>query len=198
MIESIETTIQRTLARSTRQQELRPGTRIMDAYWTLQQRQDRPSGVRDVAPNVVRGRIFESRWIADCCYCTTAMPISLSDPRWWCINPACCNGGIMGADGAAIPIQLPAPLEIMRIEALLVLRSRPDLRHWTPGESFADLIRENREPPQLKRLRNLPPLPSIGLERVPDAIRALMPRWVFAFGADVAATINSEPPEAWA
>jgi len=40
------------------------------------------------------------------------------------------------------------PAEMAIIEAVLSRRRRPENRNWQPGETVADLVRENEEHPE--------------------------------------------------
>lgn len=81
------------------------------------------------------------RWIANCPAClahgrTVAQYVWLDQPLLFCTR--CANAGL---DGRWRPIRVPAERE--EIERLLLLRPDPEQRGWQPGESLADLEREN-------------------------------------------------------
>lgn len=144
MIESIETHIDRQLQRSGKPQRLKPGTRAMDAWWAMR------GGSGPTSPELAKGlsikaRVYASDWISDCPFCSNAMPVALSDPRFFCSNPKCQNGGVNGADGCAIAVEIPSAADIMRIESLLSLRPRPDTRNWSDSETIDELAAENKE-----------------------------------------------------
>lgn len=169
MIDSIETHIDRALSRSGKVQRLKPGTRAMDAWWAL--RGGGPANPELADGWRIRARIYASSWIADCLFCANAMPVAITDPRFFCSNPRCQNGGIAAADGRAIPVELPEPWAIMKIEALLLLRPRPDTRNWARPEHISDLEQENANH-------------GIDGSKLPRAIEVCRPRWVSLFGAD--------------
>lgn len=169
MIESIETHIDRALSRSGKAQRLKPGTRAMDAWWAL--RGGAPSNPELADGWRIRARIYASSWIADCLFCSNAMPVAITDPRFFCSNPRCQNGGIAAADGRAIPVELPAPKWIMQVEARLLLRTRPDTRNWVHHETPGDLEQENA-------------IHGIDGSKLPRAIEVCRARWVSLFGAD--------------
>lgn len=200
MIESIETMLALAAARGRKNLQPGNGTPTMELYWRMQQRQDRPAGLVDRvdAPGleislVVQAKINHSRWVAECCFCRNAMLVALTDPRWWCSNLKCRNGGPSGAAGAAIPIEIPEPWDIMRIEALLVLRPAPEARNWEPGTTVAQLVAENADSPAV-RGRTMPP---IDLGKLPAACQELLSRWSLLFGAEAVAQALARPPEEW-
>lgn len=171
MIESIETHIDRQLQRSGKPQRLKPGTRAMDAWWAMR------GGNGPTSPELAQGlsikaRVYASDWIADCPFCSNAMPVAITDPRFFCSNPKCCNGGVNGADGCAIAVQIPSAADIMRIEELLMLRPRPDTRNWHAEETAKELAAENKEHGLTHG--------SVKLKKVREQS---MGRWVALFGA---------------
>lgn len=82
-------------------------------------------------------RVNHGRWIVDCPFCTSAQLASLTDPRF-----LCAECGNVNADGKWLPIVWPAGAEVL--EAALAIRPTEN-RNWSPGESVADLHRENTE-----------------------------------------------------
>lgn len=170
MIESIETHIAQQLGRSGQARRIKPGTPIMNVWWAMRGT-PAPADLELAEGLSVQGRISASEWIADCCFCPNAMPIALSDPRWVCSHSRCQNGGLSGADGKAIRVELPDCQTIMRIEALLLLRPKPLTRGWAPGESIERLVEENREN-------------NIGLEKLDRARQLLQQRWASIFGEE--------------
>jgi hypothetical protein len=191
MIESIETMLALAAARGRKNLQPGNGTPTMDLYWRMQGRPDRLAGMASAF--AVQAKLNHSRWIAECCFCHNAMLVALTDPRWWCSNAKCRNGGPSGAAGAAIPIEIPAPWDIMRIEALLVLRPAPEARNWEPGTTVAQLVAENADPPVV-RGRAMPP---IDIGKLPAACQELLSRWRLLFGAEAVAQALARPPEEW-
>jgi len=81
----------------------------------------------------VAARVDYGRWIADCPRCTGA---EFVDPGWPLF--VCCSCG-----SGPHSVTFPSPRE--EIEGELLKRPDGATRNWRPGESVADLRRENRE-----------------------------------------------------
>lgn len=81
----------------------------------------------------VRAEVNHGRWLARCPRCPGAELVQPDDPVMWCLS---CGAG---------PYRVRFPRERRQIEALLLLRPRPEARNWRPGESLDDLRRENEE-----------------------------------------------------
>lgn len=87
-------------------------------------------------------RVSGSCWIADCPNpdCAGAEFVNFTDPRFFCC--ACRNASW---NHQPLPVQLPTDKMRAQIETVLLERPLPDTRNWAPGETIADLKRENRE-----------------------------------------------------
>jgi len=183
MIESIDTTILKAAARSTKIKMLDPNIPMMNLWWGMRG-QRIPEGLSDCA--VALAELHWSEWIARCpyCpkwiargpYCPNAMPISIKDPRFSCSQDRCQTGGISGADGAAIAVVLPPANVLMWVEALLLLRPKAENRNWLPTETIKDLIAENVAH-------------HITLDKIDKAKLALRSRWEGLFGAEAVANV---------
>jgi len=84
-------------------------------------------------------------WIAPCECRSPGDPspgciVWLAEPIGWCIR--CSNAA---AGGRWRPIVLPEPVERSAIEAALEARPLIATRNWTPGETVAELARQNAE-----------------------------------------------------
>lgn len=98
-----------------------------------------PPPVTTTAGPPARARVDHNRWIADCPDCGGAEFVWRDGPSVMiCQN--CLNGGIGHAWRA---VEFPG--DIAAIEAALLARPLPQNRHWSPGESVADLLAENAE-----------------------------------------------------
>lgn len=86
----------------------------------------------------VEAYVNEGRWVVDCPTCAGAQLACLSDPRFMCNE---CGNAEVG--GRFRPVVLPVA---RTREALArILEPRPTAnQHWRPGETLADLRRENR------------------------------------------------------
>jgi len=85
----------------------------------------------------VAARVNEGRWIADCPFCGGAQFTSPDDRRFLCAD---CGNVEIG--GKWMRVIWPAVPEA--IEDVLVIRPTEN-RHWLPGETAADLRRENAQ-----------------------------------------------------
>lgn len=82
--------------------------------------------------------VNQGRWIVKCPYCPGAQLASREDPRFFCVD--CLHEPEPRARGKWLKIEWPTDVE--QIEA--ALERRPDAnRNWIPGESGADLLRDN-------------------------------------------------------
>lgn len=79
--------------------------------------------------------VNHGRWVVNCPSCPSAQNASFDDPWFWC--PTCGSGGMWH--------KVTFPKQRTAIEVLL--EKRPDIttRNWLPGESVADLRRENTD-----------------------------------------------------
>jgi hypothetical protein len=95
----------------------------------------------EVSPFIPRLADQTARWVARCglevqgIVCQGAEIVSRSDRRFWCSS--CGN-----LDGRFRPVDFPP--ERARGEAVLELRQPKD-RSWEPGESVAELVRQNQK-----------------------------------------------------
>lgn len=86
----------------------------------------------------VRALVNGGRWIVRCSSCSGAQFASRSDRRFFCSS--CLNHA---NNNRWIGVEWPDDASIQRIERALMLRPNPANRNWEPGESVADLDREN-------------------------------------------------------
>jgi hypothetical protein len=84
-----------------------------------------------------RARVEHSRWLVDCPdpTCAGCQYASKDDPRFFCNY--CHNA----AAGGWVTVVWPDDLD--EIESTLAARPDPRTRNWSPGETAADLAREN-------------------------------------------------------
>ena len=100
-------------------------------------RSDAPRQVpTTVSDQSVSAQVNDSRWLAQCPNCNGAQVVSKADPRFFCVD--CLNVHVGGAW-----LRVTWPHDPAAIEAALELRPVPHTRAWKPGESIADLEREN-------------------------------------------------------
>jgi len=111
-----------------------------------------------VGGDPVAARIDFGRWIADCPDCSGAEYVDYDDPVFFCVS--CGNED---NEGKARPVVFPNEAERAEIEVLILARpvkahgKRPTQRalmaapvipglgrSWNPGESAADLKRQNK------------------------------------------------------
>ena len=92
----------------------------------------------------VQARVNHGRWLVDCPGCNSALVIDLDEPVYMCVE--CGNS----ANGGAW-LQVTLPRNRRAIEAELLKRpfgrnpADAPTRNWEPGETVADLQRENAE-----------------------------------------------------
>jgi len=84
----------------------------------------------------VAARINHNRLLVDCPDCNGAEFVWREQPLLMCCN--CWNARVGGLWRA-----VTLPPDLAHIEAALVERLDPQSRNWTPGETVADLLREN-------------------------------------------------------
>ena len=82
----------------------------------------------------VTARAYNSMWIVDCVYCSNAEPLQRFQPGFECSY--CYSAG---------DVVWPPEETVHSIERLLLMRPLPLNRNWSPGETLADLMRENVE-----------------------------------------------------
>jgi hypothetical protein len=86
---------------------------------------------------VVRAEINHGRWLVRCPFCSGAEEANPGEPVFYCLS--CGN-----ADFSGRVMLVAFPDERGAIEAALLRREMGN-RNWSPGESLADLVRENAE-----------------------------------------------------
>lgn len=86
----------------------------------------------------VLARVEHNRWLVQCEYCAGAQLASREDHRFFCVD--CLNAA---HGGKWRPVVWPR--DHAEIERALLDRPVPATRNWIPGESVADLHRENAE-----------------------------------------------------
>ncbi len=96
----------------------------------------RPSGVSTKA--TAYAEINHGRWIVRCPFCASAQLASKTDKRFFCIE--CLNEAV-----GRRWVRVTWPAEAEAIEATLLVRPDERNRNWRPGETAADLARENIE-----------------------------------------------------
>ena len=92
----------------------------------------------------VQARINHGRWLVDCPGCNSALVVDLSEQVFMCVE--CGNAA---NDGRWLQVTLPRNRKAIEAELL----QRPfgrnpadaPTRNWEPGETVADLRRENAE-----------------------------------------------------
>ena len=93
----------------------------------------------DAVSGEIDAHINHGRWIVECGVCHTAVLMDDQDLVFYC--PGC------GTDGQWRRVIMPDPTERAEIERLLLLRQgwhdKAPTRNWTPGNTLADLQREN-------------------------------------------------------
>jgi hypothetical protein len=93
-------------------------------------------------PNHIQGTVEayvnDSRWVVQCPGCNGAQLASRNDHRFFCVD--CLN-----ADNGGHWLRVVWPKDHAEIEAALLQRPNPKTRHWRPGETVADLVRETEE-----------------------------------------------------
>lgn len=83
-------------------------------------------------------QVGQGRWFVRCPWCPGATILVEEDPRFFCCD--CCNAAV---GGRYLPVDLPP--DIREIERVLMRRPDVMTRNWLPGETVADLDRENIE-----------------------------------------------------
>jgi hypothetical protein len=105
----------------------------------LTARQGRHHPLRpEIGAEITPAAINHGRWVADCPQCRAALIVSKQDRRFWC--PLC---GLPWNGFRGIAVQFPNAAAIKTIETILLMRPDPHNRNWRPGESIAQLAREN-------------------------------------------------------
>lgn len=92
----------------------------------------------DLAPGApLHARLYRNQWIVDCPDCRNAEFAFIDEPRFMCSE--CFNGAV-----GYLWRVLAFPANRPQIEAILRARPIPHNRNWLPGETVAQLKRENR------------------------------------------------------
>lgn len=86
---------------------------------------------------VVRAEINHGRWLVRCPFCSGAEEADPDQPVFYCLS---CGNADFG--GRVMIVAFPDKQKA--IEAALLRREMGN-RNWGPGESLADLVRENAE-----------------------------------------------------
>jgi hypothetical protein len=84
---------------------------------------------------VATAEVRDGRWLVRCPWCPSAQETSPSDRRFWCVG--CAN---IAVGGKWVRVQWPKDWDAAEDE---LLKRPPENRHFLPGESVADLRREN-------------------------------------------------------
>lgn len=82
--------------------------------------------------------VNHGRWMAQCPDCRSAQLASRKDRKFLCVE---CGNGLVG--GVWRPVVWPR--EHAAIERVLDARPIPQARGWVPGETLADLKRQDSE-----------------------------------------------------
>jgi hypothetical protein len=114
------------------------GAREFVALVQAQRRGAFASPIGEAAGPILAPEVNHGRWIVRCPACAGAENADPEEPWFYCLS--CCN---VAFDGRWLPIQWPP--ERTAIEVELLKRPLAENRNWLPGESVADLRRENRE-----------------------------------------------------
>lgn len=85
--------------------------------------------------DVLQVRLDGNTWVADCPGCSAGIAI---EPEW---SVACC----FGCGAVYRNFDMPDRAARAQIEATLLARPQWQTRAWLPGETVADLERENAE-----------------------------------------------------
>lgn len=87
-----------------------------------------------------QARVSRSRWIANCPMpgCNSRQHVSKDDHLFFCAH--CLNEAV---GNRTVPVEWPRDVD--GIERVLLVRPFAGNRNWHPGETIADLERENRE-----------------------------------------------------
>jgi len=92
----------------------------------------------DVYPGLkIEAQINHGRWIVDCPFCKGAEYLWEGMKLFLCVS--CLN------NDTRLPIRVEVPKNKSAIEKILLERENPETRNWMPGETLADLKRENKE-----------------------------------------------------
>lgn len=93
----------------------------------------------DLGPVVVKARVNQSRWIADCpsSDCHGAEYVDMDNKIFMC-------SGCWNVDYDYKWLRISVPNDRRKMEAVLLLRP-PKFRNWFPNETIEDLKKENIE-----------------------------------------------------
>lgn len=84
-----------------------------------------------------QARVNHNRWIVDCPFCNGAEALWPGQP--WFLCAGCKN------NDSGLAIQVEIPDDVQGIERALMKRNKYDKRNWEPGETVADLERQNND-----------------------------------------------------
>lgn len=84
-------------------------------------------------------RLYRGQWIIDCPFCTSAQHASAEDHRWFC---AYCRNETV--DFQYVDAVWPDQKLLDKIEAVVEARPKMENRNWYPGETVAELKKENK------------------------------------------------------
>lgn len=93
-----------------------------------------PAG--DAPGPIVEVRVNHGRWLAACPFCGSQQHAPLEDPRFYCAR---CNNAAVG--NKFVPVRWPP--NTGELERTLAFRPDPKFQNWEPGESVADLRRQD-------------------------------------------------------
>lgn len=91
-----------------------------------------------MSPQSVPAVVNHGRWIVRCPTCSGAQFASRPDRRFFCSS--CLNHA---SAHRWIGVEWPDDAVVHQIETILMRRPNPTNRNWEPGETVADLVREN-------------------------------------------------------
>lgn len=92
-----------------------------------------------VARPAARALVNWGRWIVPCPFCPAAQLAVDGDRRFLCVD---CGNESVGFK--SVRVQWPGAVLRQRIEELLLARPVEN-QHWVPGQTAADLARENQQ-----------------------------------------------------
>lgn len=109
-------------------------------------------------------RVYRGQWVADCPFCGARQLVSVTDPRFYCPSPDCCQGGVNGLYGRSVQLEVPFPLGVLGTELVLSLRPSDKNRNMDPGQTVEQLLDEGVKHGVLT-------------DRIVEAVELLRPRW---------------------
>lgn len=106
------------------------------SHWLSPEPRRIPTEIAHGAP--LLARVEHGRWLVQCDFCAGAQLASRGDRRFFCID---CQNAAHGGKWRRVVW----PGDHADIESALLERPVPATRNWNPGETVADLHRENAE-----------------------------------------------------